>query len=132
MEEGTRMPTPQQTYVPSTVDNAFAFHDEAKWQMSCGVCGRGGLFQAHHVFYRQFCERENMPLNSPDNCLRLCDRAIDGCHNRQHQGEKIPLGAIRAVTIQFGVSYIGAGKTYNYLRRMYSGADTRVEALIHV
>lgn len=121
----------------TVIDDAKAFHEEARYQGFCAGCAYyarsqiSKLWEAHHVLEKKHCKTSGAPLNSPDNALRVCAKSMHACHERHttHQ-ELLPVGCLRDENIAFIVESLGPGPAYNYLRRYYSGSDPRVDALL--
>ena len=99
------------------------FHDAARGQKVCRMCGRGGPFQAHHVLLKQTLAREGAPLWTAANALRVCHE----CHARHHQRVAvIPLMNLTQANIDFAFDLLGA-YAFDYLSRHYAGTDPRVD-----
>lgn len=121
----------------TVIDDATAFHEEARYQGFCAACGYyerpqiSKLWEAHHVLFKKHCKTSGAPLNSPDNALRLCAKSMHACHERHtaHQ-ELLPVGCLRNENIAFVAYWLEPGPAYEYFRRYYSGSDPRLDALL--
>jgi hypothetical protein len=126
------METSEQTLLGVTltaINNARSFWEEAKYQGMCLNCERmKGLWEAHHVLFKQTCRREHAPMYSPDNAIRLCSGQADRCHERHHESGdlRIPMHHLRDENFAFIVVHLGLGPAINYLDRHYIDAgDSR-------
>lgn len=78
----------------------------------------------HHVVYQQHL-REGDP-GDRRNMMALCR----DCHFGHHGMRKLPLTSLPSSAFEFAVELLGAGAAYEYLKRRYTGADPRLEALL--
>jgi hypothetical protein len=105
--------------------NPRGFHEEARYQKVCAVCGKGGSFEAHHVVKVQILRRLRGVTNfyDPRNALRLCPK----CHADHTSGKRrIRTGELTKDSICYIWEILGiAGQ--NLLEREYSGPDRRYE-----
>lgn len=70
------------------VCNRASFHDEARFQLCCAVCGSTKGFHAHHVVYEQVLEKKygitGNAIFDTRNALRICTEDGNNCHSRHH------------------------------------------------
>jgi len=68
--------------------NRESFHDEARFQMCCAVCGSTKGFHAHHVVYEQVLDKRygitGKAAFDTRNALRICTEAGNNCHSHHH------------------------------------------------
>jgi hypothetical protein len=106
----------------------LAFKMAAAKQVVCAVCRRGGSFDAHHVIEKQELERRGLWKWDPRGALRLCKGAL-GCHDQHtYKGgdDRVPLAKLTTENVDYAFEVLGAF-AYDYLKRRYSGEDSRVE-----
>ncbi|HEX7088711.1 MAG TPA: HNH endonuclease [Longimicrobiales bacterium] len=93
---------------------------------SCARCGSGALLQEHHVVYVQHLRQEGGDVTDSANALTLCA----DCHRKHHdRAHPVPLALLRDENYRFAAALYGP-KSYDYLRRRYSGEDPRLDALL--
>ncbi len=90
--------------------------------------------QNHHIISRSKLKAEikdkahlRRVLKDPRNELWISKGVHD---NHTLKARKIALEDLPSAVFEFGVEVIGAGKTYNYLRREYAGGDPRLDNLL--
>jgi hypothetical protein len=138
--EAARVETPQQALREaitrlSPINEMRSFFEEGKYMGMCGCCDRiKGLYEVHHVIFRQRARRDGAPQWSPDDAFRLCSGDATTCHEREHSHQsKIPTSKLRIENIAFACRWLGPGPAYNYFTRYYAhDGDPRIEALLEL
>lgn len=108
------------------------FHEAARDQRVCAVCGRADSFDAHHVIEASYLKREGHVVYVKANALRLCDRfAKNNCHGKHTLGgRRVRMKELTDENIEYAFALLGPGKAENYLRRHYRGDDPRLDQLV--
>lgn len=91
----------------------------------CG-CGQRALPYRHHVVYKQEIVRRGGNVDDPRNLVPI---AFD-CHGDHHgRARPFELGRLPDSAFEFAAELMGPA-AFDYLRRRYSGEDSRLEALL--
>jgi hypothetical protein len=100
------------------------FHDEAKSQRCCQMCGTTRWpWHAHHVVYEQHLKKAGAAIWCNSNSMRLCE----DCHRRHHnRSQVIPLAKLHDQHITYAFDVLGLAADF-YLKQRYAGEDERVE-----
>lgn len=97
----------------------------AKPRCACG-CGAPAVHR-HHAVKEQTIEREGGNPRDPRWIIGL---AFD-CHLGHHGANgRLPLRLLPDEVFAVAVETFGPGRAYNELRRAYTGADRRLDALL--
>ena len=89
----------------------------------------------HHVIYEQELRRIAGKDKALYRQLYKDERNLMNVEKRPHDdhhsgAKRFKLTDLRDSVYEFGVEVMGAGRTYNFLRRRYDGEDPRLEALL--
>jgi hypothetical protein len=92
------------------------------------VCGCGQRSAAlHHVVYRQHLRQHG----GDDKDARNLVPVAFSCHGAHHNRSRpLRLHMLPDAVFEFAVELMGAGRAYEYLRRVYDGSDMRLEFLL--
>lgn len=99
----------------------------------CGCGQRADVF--HHVVYQAELRRVAGRDRALADRLRgdergMCPLASD-CHERHHSRSRtLPLSVLPDAAFVFAAEVLGPARAFNYLGRVYSGADARLDALL--
>jgi hypothetical protein len=117
------------------IANKASFHEEARYQMCCAVCGTTKGFNAHHVLYAQILEREygltGNALYDTRNALRICTENGNNCHSRHHHAvRKIMTVELTDENVAYVFEVMGLYGA-DWLRRYYDDdvQDSRIVKL---
>jgi hypothetical protein len=112
--------------------NRESFHDEARFQMCCAVCGSTKGFHAHHVLYEQVLDKEfgikGKAAFDTRNALRICTEDGNNCHQRHHWAvRKIMTVELLDQNIEYIFEIMGL-RGADWLRRYYDDSveDRRI------
>ncbi len=117
----------------ATISDPSSFHEEARYQRVCAICGRAGgrpdfrgrTWHAHHVLPRRLLRRLKLPEWDTRNALRLCT----DCHMSSEwagaSAVKIAVADLKDDNICYAFEVLGA--TVVQLERTYGDfeADER-------
>lgn len=110
--------------VTALVNNPSSFYMEARSQLVCAVCEKGGDFHAHHVIPKNFLRRNHKPLHDTRCALRLCE----GDHMSYTWGGVnrlvIATAKLKLVNICYVFDTFGPDADW-LLTRHYTGPDER-------
>lgn len=116
--------------MPVVIANPASFWNEARFQVSCFICGKPGDFHAHHVVDKQTLRREYGRTGDSLYDTRNAMRLHRYCHFQfENSRAEIPLTKLKDCMIEYAVEVMGL-RAYDYLKRYYSGDDERVEAIL--
>lgn len=81
----------------------------------------------HHVVYAQAVKRFGGDIHDERNLIPLAF----ACHGNHHSRSRtLPLEVLPDSVFEFAAELMGPGGAYEYLKRVYVGADPRLDALI--
>lgn len=118
----------RQAVVGAQIRNREAFHEAARDQRVCAVCGRDDQWEAHHVVEKQWLDKNHKPLFVATNALRVCGRfSKNKCHEKHtNRSHKIRLKQLTDENIEYAFALMGPA-AFDYLHRCYDGRDPRVD-----
>lgn len=112
--------------------NPQSFWNEARFQSTCGLCGKARRFHAHHVVDRQTLRRvaglSGDDLYDPRNAMRLCQEIGNPkirCHFQHEnavEGQKVPTRKLSDTHVEYAFEKLGDW-ALDYLRRDYDDSD---------
>lgn len=111
------------------ISNKQSFHNEARSQHKCAVCGEEKApWQAHHVVAKSLLKREGKPQYDTRNALRVCRMGVGkNCHGRhEHSVRKIRTSELTQDNIDYAFYLLGA-YAFDYLSAHYDVDDERLD-----
>lgn len=116
-----------------SICNPSAFRLEARSQLVCAHCRRGGGYHAHHVVDKQTLRRYGLRGNAlydTRNALRLCEGLrTRRCHMQfENRRVAIPTSKLLDDNIAYAAEVLGPLRAVSYLRAEYddSAGDPRI------